>query len=216
VNDCVNAEVRDALPDLMHGRLSALDTVTMTAHVESCADCRAELELLRTVKTEARLAPRIDAARIAAAIPAYGAVDPLRAPAHQKSIYSRIGGLRIAVAAVMIAAAGFIAKSNDVHFGAAPRTASESAPRVVAAEPVESPSAVSPATVASAAVVTTTPAPAAQPASLSLVGSTSDLSDTDLEQLVASLDNIDTMPSAEPQSVTPIVEDMGSDDDSGQ
>ena len=68
MSECVNAEVKEALPDLLNGRLSALDTATMNAHVESCADCRAELELLRQAKTSTLLAPRMDAAKIAAAL----------------------------------------------------------------------------------------------------------------------------------------------------
>ena len=50
-----------------------------------------------------------------------------------------------------------------------------------------------------------------QVASLSLVGSTQDLSDADLEQLVSDLDGLDALPAAEPQSVTPSVEDIGND-----
>jgi hypothetical protein len=50
-----------------------------------------------------------------------------------------------------------------------------------------------------------------QVASLSLVGSTQDLSDADLEQLVSDLDGLDALPAAEPQSVTPAVEDIGND-----
>src|SRR6476646_7099815 len=70
MNDCMNAEVRDALPDLMHGRLSDLNTVTMKAHVETCADCREELRLLEEVRASAPLAPRIDVSTIVAALPA--------------------------------------------------------------------------------------------------------------------------------------------------
>ena len=50
MTECINTEVREALPDLLNGRLSALDTATMNAHVESCAECRAELELLREIR----------------------------------------------------------------------------------------------------------------------------------------------------------------------
>jgi len=53
MNDGVNAEFRDALPDLLHGRLNALDRATLTAHVESCADCRAELALLGEARASA-------------------------------------------------------------------------------------------------------------------------------------------------------------------
>ena len=69
MNDCMNADVRDALPDLMHGRLSDLNKVTMGAHVETCADCRAELRLLEEIRTSAPLAPRIDVPKIVAALP---------------------------------------------------------------------------------------------------------------------------------------------------
>src|SRR3954470_9738009 len=69
MNDCMNAEVRDALPDLMHGRLSDLDKVTMGAHVETCADCREELRLLQEIRASAPIAPRIDVTRIVAALP---------------------------------------------------------------------------------------------------------------------------------------------------
>jgi hypothetical protein len=54
-----------------------------------------------------------------------------------------------------------------------------------------------------------------QVASLSLVGSTSDLSDADLELLVAELDAMESLPAEEPQSFTNTVEDIGSDEDSG-
>ena len=71
MTECINTEVREALPDLLNGRLSVLDTATMNAHIEACAECRAELELLREIRGS-RIVPRMDAARIASAIAPYG------------------------------------------------------------------------------------------------------------------------------------------------
>ena len=50
MSECMNAGLRDALPDLLNGKLSELDSATLSAHVEGCLDCRSELELLREVR----------------------------------------------------------------------------------------------------------------------------------------------------------------------
>ncbi|HZI99913.1 MAG TPA: zf-HC2 domain-containing protein, partial [Gemmatimonadaceae bacterium] len=71
MNDCVKAEVRDALPDFINHRLSELDAATMREHIESCADCKAELELIRQARAAALLAPKMNVDRIAAALPSY-------------------------------------------------------------------------------------------------------------------------------------------------
>ena len=95
MTECINTEVREALPDLLNGRLSVLDTATMNAHIEACAECRAELELLREIRGS-RIVPRMDAARIAAAIAPYGGSSVV-APQHVgRSVISRLGVLRSA------------------------------------------------------------------------------------------------------------------------
>ena len=53
-----------------------------------------------------------------------------------------------------------------------------------------------------------------QVADLSLMGSTADLSDADLEKLVAELDGMETLPAAEPQTITITDEDIGTENDS--
>lgn len=209
MNECVNAEVKEALPDLLNGRLSALDTATMNAHVESCADCRAELELLRQAKTSTLLAPRMDAAKIAAAIRPYP-----RVPAHvepARPVAARFRTLRIAAVAAIVAVGGLLwavsSRDNaDPVARTAVNTASPADPAAAAAQ-IASPKAV-PDLAQKAANET-------QAASLSLVGSTSDLSDADLELLVAELDAMESLPAEEPQSFTNTVEDIGSDEDSG-
>ena len=77
MRDCSNAEVRDALPDLMHGTLPADRRAVVQAHVDGCADCRAELDLLARVRRSVT-APRVDVARTVAALPAYRSAGPWR------------------------------------------------------------------------------------------------------------------------------------------
>jgi anti-sigma factor RsiW len=204
----VNAEVKEALPDLLNGRLSALDTATMKAHVESCADCRAELELLRQAKTSALLIPAMDAAKIAAAIPPYPRVPAHVAPS--PPVAARFSALRIAAVAVLIAAGGLV-WSVTARNGVEPIT--RTAVNTASPDASVAPGAVSTSSTESAPALNASSE--TQTASLSLVGSTSDLSDADLELLVAELDEMEPLPAEEPQSFTNTVEDLGSDEDSG-
>src|SRR5205085_2191809 len=69
MTECMNAEMRDALPDYLNGTLDAARTAEVRAHVAACNECAAELELLRVVAASAPGAPPMDVARIAHAIP---------------------------------------------------------------------------------------------------------------------------------------------------
>jgi anti-sigma factor RsiW len=70
MNDCQNAEMRDQLPDLLHERLDAAARAAVTAHVDGCADCRAELALLRAAHAALiKATPRVDLNFIIEAIP---------------------------------------------------------------------------------------------------------------------------------------------------
>lgn len=79
MSDCLNAEIRDLLPDLLHDQLDAHTRARVVAHVDGCDDCRSELELLRSVSGSIdRAAPRVDVERIVAALPKPGAGAALR------------------------------------------------------------------------------------------------------------------------------------------
>ena len=213
----MNTEVRDALPDLLNGRLSGLDAATMNAHVESCAACRSELALLREARASSTLAPALDIHRMAAAIPPYGGSRViLPAAREQHGAGSRLW--KFAAAAVLVVAGGWIVSTGRNDGGSdLPRAAAT----LPAAEQVESPRDASPSTVgiasepsisASSNVATEKPVEV-QVASLSLVEGMSDISDSDLEQLVADLDAIDAIPADEPTPVTITVDDIDATDD---
>ena len=212
MNDCLNVEAREALPDLFNGRLSDLDTATMNAHVESCADCRAELALMREARSSAPIAPRMDAAMIASAIRPYPSASAIPAHRQRTSIFGRMGTLRIAAAAVLIAAGGWIVSSTTSDTAAPARQTANATPATTAVpenSPNRAASTPPPASPTNPSTVRETPV-----ASLSLVGSTADLSDADLEQLVADLDGMETLPSEEPQAITITDIDIETDNDS--
>ena len=215
MNDCVNMEVHEALPDLLHGRLNKLDTATMTAHVESCAYCRAELALLREIRASAPIAPRMDASRIASALPPYGGRAVLE---HRPIAPARKSGWRyslLAATAVVLVALGGLSIANlqwPANDAPPAGVASTTSAPQVSQDPGTPVRAVAPSPSQSVekqpSQVASTPAPGRQAASLSFVGGTQDLSEAELETLLAELDGMETIPAAEPQSVTLSTEDL--------
>jgi hypothetical protein len=70
MSDCMNAEMRDLLPDLAAERLSGAERTRVASHVASCPACAAELELLSAARqVMSRGVPAVDVARIVAALP---------------------------------------------------------------------------------------------------------------------------------------------------
>jgi hypothetical protein len=202
VIDCINAEVRDALPDLLNGNLSGVDASLLQDHVDGCAACRSELDLLREIKAGSAIVPAMNAAAIAARIASY-------APAYVVGEERRTNSFAWtwkAAAAVAIVTAGIFGLTRGSPSRQAP-TASTSAPSVVASVAGVDPE--------------TRPAPEKQPVAVQASGETQvaalsvgglqDLSDADLEELLSDLNGMDAIPSAEPQSLTPVIDDAGVD-----
>src|SRR5581483_8845655 len=70
MNDCRNADIRDQLPDLVHERLEVRARAAVVAHVDGCADCRAELELLQSMRgVLVASTPKVDISYIVQALP---------------------------------------------------------------------------------------------------------------------------------------------------
>lgn len=69
MTDCDNVDIRELLPDFAAGQLAPSQVVQVQSHVDSCAECAAELSIVQSVRA-ARLAPvPIDVQRIVAALP---------------------------------------------------------------------------------------------------------------------------------------------------
>jgi hypothetical protein len=126
----------------------------------------------------------------------------------QTQVRSSFRTFAILAASAVVAFTGWsLTRSSDYNRSVLSPSAGATAP--VAA--VASPSAIAVTTPALSQSASQAGNGETQVASLSLVGSTQDLSDADLEQLVSDLDGLDALPAAEPQSVTPAVEDIGND-----
>lgn len=110
MTDCPNAEIRDQLPDLVHGHLDQLSRARVEAHLRECADCRQELALLRQIVHAAPVVP-VDVAGIVAALPA---------PRARRRLNSRVW--QMAAAVVFLAAGGSVVVREMGHSGAVDST----------------------------------------------------------------------------------------------
>ena len=162
MNDCLNVEIREALPELVHGMLLQQERDRVQEHLADCVDCAAELEIIRAVLA-AIPAVSVDVPRIAAAIPQYRRRTP-----GMKRVYLELAAACL-VGAVGISA--FVVHSSH-STGAVP-------------------AAVSAASLASSANGGL------------VLANTSDLSDDRLAQLTSELDQLQALPTADPESVTP-------------
>lgn len=104
MTDCPNVTMREMLPELVNDRLAADARTQVEAHIASCAECRAEVELLRQVRAAAP-SPRIDAARIAANIAAYRRPSVL-------VLAARSWPVRAAAAVLLLVGANTVVRQN--------------------------------------------------------------------------------------------------------
>jgi predicted anti-sigma-YlaC factor YlaD len=159
MNDCRNVEVREALPEVVHGTLNDVELVMVQRHVDECDDCAAELAIIRAVRKTAAT-PAVDLGRIVASIPPYRRKQSLIKRRYlELAAACLIGAIGISTFAVQNG--GFKARVQAT----AASTGSENV-------------------------------------GLALVN-TSDLSDAGLAQLTQELDNLQALPPADPESVTP-------------
>ena len=190
MRDCPDGTLRDALPLYVSGRLAVADTSRIDAHLGSCAECTAEVALLRAVGRAYPPTP-VNVAAVAARIPARRA--PRKQVAfHRQPLWQIAAGITLLItgtATVMVVR------------GRAPQ-----APSLASA-----PSAAGTAAEATIAAVTP-PAPArtvtTSSAVLSLGTDLSDLTDAQLQSLLVTLDAIDSRPGADPATIArPIIQD---------
>src|SRR6478672_7741100 len=227
MSDCSNAEVRDLLPDLMHDRLAAHTRARVVAHVDGCADCRSELELLRSLRGSLdRATPHVDVNRIVAALPTAASVRPSQ---HRRA-WRVLSDWRIAAAVTFVVAGGTsLAVIHDMRDSAsdsasapAVRQVSNAASETTAGVP--GPTVRSPAPNATTAAVpsrprpeSTSPAPVRQGSAQSVASTDEpkdeqsaglannrigDLNAKQLKSLLNAIEHMDATPITEPEPVT--------------
>jgi hypothetical protein len=207
MSDCPNAEIRDLLPDFVHGTLAGAERAPVESHLASCADCTSEVSLLRTVRGAlAAGAPPVDVASVVRALPAPpssvvrpsvpGVVSIEEARRDRRAPARTVGWWR--AAAVLLVAAG--ATTVAVMQGGRSRP---SYPTTVVVAPTR------PTGVAGGPPAAT--APAVATAGLSLAAGVSDLSDDDLVALLGDIDDLEAAPATEPAALLPDMTGEGSE-----
>ena len=90
MTDCMNAEMRDLLPDLAAEALSTAETSRVGAHVAGCSPCADELALIRQVRGLRAPAVEIDVGAIVAKLPrpTPGAAPRVTAPHYDRGVVS--------------------------------------------------------------------------------------------------------------------------------
>jgi predicted anti-sigma-YlaC factor YlaD len=200
MNDCADGEMRDLLPGYVHRTLSAAQRTAVAAHLESCEDCRTEVALIISASRAFAVAD-VDVARIVKSLPAPPRRVVRRTFAGQAQ--------RIAAAIAIVALGAFTVVALRGKFQGTTHEVAKTTPPAAAATELASAPPVQPSPVAvDSPANTLPPAAAAAPRrpSMSFGGGLSDLSDDQLDALMAELDGLDALPSAEPEThLTPIL-----------
>lgn len=181
MRDCPNAEMRDDLPLLASGRLTGAAREAVERHVDACAECAAELRVLAAVHAGYPV-PVIDANRVAAGIAQTirGTRPVRRTPYYQQPLWRVAAGMTLLIAGA--AAAVLIGNGNpDALLG----------PEVAVVD-TATPSTSVGSTVAGAPR-------AGEPAGVGFGIPLDDLTDAEVEALLASLDAIEGNVPADPQ-----------------
>lgn len=199
MSECMNDDVREMLPAYIRGDGTNADRARVTAHIADCAECRAEVELLRAAHAMLAAAPSIDTGRVAARVIA--ASRPGARSAEVRSITSAPSwrsprrALLAAASIAVIAAASLL-------------TLRSPAPDEVATVPVDRPVAPDTAVVTPEMPPSHAPRVVPTPSRSEIVfgGGIGDLNDAEVEALLAELEQADVLIGAEPVSVMPWLE----------
>ena len=210
MRECMDEELRDLLPELARGALEGERRAALLAHLDGCAACAAELELVREARAVLAPVPAIDIARIVAALPSPGESPALRVErggSRPEPRATRWTAWRVAAGILVVGTAGALALRQP---------AERTTPREQSSAPVAAPAPAPPGPAGRSAPGVTRPAGPASaiasgaapaPAQLTLVGGTTELSDAALRALLEEIDALDAVPLAEPADEASLVEE---------
>ena len=190
MRDCPDGTLRDALPLYAGGKLAAADRARVESHLASCADCTAELDLLRTV-ARAYPAPKVNVAAAAARIPARRAARK-QVAFHRQPLWQMAAGITFLIAGT---ASVMVLRGRGVE-----------TPSLVSAPAGGAAAETTLAAIGTNRATTTTVTTSS--ALLSLGTDMSEFTDAQLQSLLGSLDAIDSRPTADPTTIaTPIIQE---------
>jgi anti-sigma factor RsiW len=187
--DCPKGEIRDRLPEYVHGTLGVAERAEVEAHLAGCTACRDEVALLRTVRAAVlRRTPVVDTARVAAAVIASRSMPKTRPEISRMRRPMPQYAWRVAAAVLVIAtgALGYLAgrATSKPPVALVPGTMPLQHP--IPQAPVPAP--------ATAPQVAVAPAPApvvkSAPVGLTFGGGVADLSASQVNALLGDLDRV--------------------------
>jgi hypothetical protein len=191
MNKCTELDIREMLPDLLHGALGADARARVEAHIASCEDCAEELQVLRTVKSAAVFIPAIDVASVVRQIPPYRTIVPAaQAPARSRFVSWLVAA---SLAVVVLGGGSLLMVQKTPTVGRVATLGRSTSPN---AAPTKLSNTGGRATTDTprAPAISTTPAPHA----LAFASSVDGLSDNNLRQLMNDMDSFDALPASEP------------------
>ena len=204
MSECANVEVREMLPDLLHGALQGEVRDGVERHVAECSDCEAELALLASARRAmaARPVPAVSVASIVRALPLpdrrpemrpemRAAMQPDVRLALQPAARRRAPSMafRLAAAVSFISLGGISVAVARSYFGASETIVADSVVRLRTDSVIPVASATGAGVVPGASGTTRT---------VSMLAGISDLGDADLASLFGELETLEAAPAAEP------------------
>jgi hypothetical protein len=174
MSDCTNVGIRELLPEYLHGGVAAEERDRVDAHLASCADCSAELSLLRSVRDAWSHSPVPDVGAIVRALP------PPRA---HRAV--RFSALRIAAAISFISLGGISLSLARSFFQGDARVVTLDSTLPVAVDSGGKGEGAMPGTVAVREI--------------SFGGGVSDLATEDIQSLLSALESLEAAPPVEPE-----------------
>lgn len=194
MTDCQSESMRDLLPELAHGRLSAAAAMELRAHLNGCGECAAEFAVLETTRLVLQAnAPHIDLAAITAAVSAEVAPSRPALRVERGGAAPSVARRSVWRARQWLAAAASILVIVSVSLPLVNGTRGDGTPGATT-DPVVS-------------TVIDTPAATVSTAGLAVGEGLTDLSDDDLSTLLAELENVEATINAEPTTLrSPIVD----------
>lgn len=194
MSDCTNIDIRELLPEFLHGKLGADARASVERHLSRCAECQAELELIAAARSmiKSGTGQAVDVASIVAALPRPSSV--LRR--QRRSIAP--GVWRVAATLALVAGgAAAVVLAVPSRTSAPMVTLRDSVmvtpPAVVGDSAVGRPDSTPPAAARPVPELASTTPPA-----VVTVAAVSDLGDEELEALIDLLDRLEAAPHADP------------------
>jgi anti-sigma factor RsiW len=202
MNKCINSDIQEMLPDLLHGALADDARKRVQAHVATCESCQEDLDVLRTVKSAAIFAPSIDVDGVVRQIPPYRTI----VPAIERPASTRVVSWLVAASLVFVVLGGGSVLMIQSKGSQASNSTSYSQAQKPVATGLEatkpSPAGPSIGSIVDKPVLPSVVAVVApHPHALALAADADGLSDGSLVQLMNDMDGFDALPGSEPDPV---------------